>query len=165
MIQQYKEECYNFFTHHSQNLEYQQRYPKIISRNPQLLVTKCCMILTWKIAITTKCWPFLQMCLCCNYGTIDWWQVTKILKPSHDVHHFNPFKPLELIIQHCIHGTCQFMQRKMHGRLFDSKKIRMMKILSHMNQLIQVASHVNTHRHCWSKLCICLFHQKHKLTC
>jgi hypothetical protein len=43
LIQQYKEESYNFFRHHSQNLEYQQKYPKIISRDPQLLVTKCCI--------------------------------------------------------------------------------------------------------------------------
>jgi hypothetical protein len=70
-----------------------------------------------------------------------------------------------LIIQHYIHGTCELMQHKMHGRLLDSKKLRTMKILSHVNQLIQVASHVNTHRHCWSKLGIFISHQRHQLTC
>jgi hypothetical protein len=69
-----------------------------------------------------------------------------------------------LIIQHYIHGTCELMQHKMHGRLLDSKKLKTMKILSHMNWLIQVASHVNTHRHCWSKLGIFISHQRHQLT-
>lgn len=89
-------------------------WPKIVSRDPQLLVIECCIFLTWKNSNHYKMLTFwfLQMCLCCNYGTMDWWQITKIFKPSHDIPHIIPFKPLELIIQHYIHGTCEFMQPK-----------------------------------------------------